>query len=766
MVDSRPMKRLNYEINERLLAPFKQREQYSSNGGQVNWLEKPILASVSGVNRYSHQPPYRTTSTTSSVGSGGYRKKVIRKKKVSRPSTGMAVSSSTNLYGHSSTQLLTGALTVTKSGQRQKNSRDRSTSHHHVPPKILQHHQNIIASPLPTYTPEHNNAGHNIELSGWKPVTPPPSVFSTISTTPSPLFSYHETSEAHHKLTSPVEYYLPTTTSQAQPKTTTRPHNVEFNPKTVSFDLKDALKATYETLANTEKPVVPSSNSGHRVHKQKPQHDIFISSASPYRVSYTTPRPTPRKKQNQQQQSSTNTANYNRYVVIPQNNQSAITVMFEYQNVSTPAVSERSRFGLGDALVKNSVLIDSSNTGRNKFSHDISRIVTTTEFPLPPKPSQPNSSVPIRDTLEDFIKRTIDPKAGTSSVASDSHQPNYTQGRSFPSSSVSHNHIETHVITLDDVMARAPPIQRPPKVITLSNGQRRARKYRPLISLNQTTPAASVPPASPTPTTTTKAQPLFTSQRIGHSSSFNLATPASPLETYHYSDHNNHKSSINLNEPNTIYVYQSPKTNEVSEHTGKTVQPFFTTTNSAYDQSRVYNFGNPNTASVTQAPPAPLPTRPMTTSRAISEVEYAVDGVHDFVQTLPVTLPTTTKAPTTTRTSTQSRYRTSRTELPMTTPTTTTTTTSTTSTTSTTTSTTTTPAPVVVSTSDSYGYYEDYDKDYGDYVDSDYKLMGNKTNVLSQPSSTTSTTTTTTTTTTTPAPTIAPYNYRRLNVTR
>src|SRR5699024_271650 len=128
-------------------------------------------------------------------------------------------------------------------------------------------------------------------------------------------------------------------------------------------------------------------------------------------------------------------------------------------------------------------------------------------------------------------------------------------------------------------------------------------------------------PPSPSPTPTSSGS-LFTSQRI---------VTASPLETYHYSDN---KNSINLNEPNTIYVYQSPKTNEVSEqNTGRTMLPFFTTTTTGVDQPRVYNLG-PNSSPVTQAPP-PLPTKPMTTSRAISEVEY--DVVHDFVQTVPVT---------------------------------------------------------------------------------------------------------------------------------
>ncbi|KAH9426742.1 chitin binding [Dermatophagoides pteronyssinus] len=188
-------KKLNYEINERLLAPFKHKTieedrlfsmirsdnniknaepKHRNHNGNVNEQQQKIVYS-DGFNRYTDQkttaiPTYKMINQVTHA--SRFRKKIIRKKKMnyqptsslsslSPPSSAMAASSSSslsNVYGHHpSTNLLTGTLVTSSFNNNneqkiRRNSRpplykslDKATTlpfnyPHNTSPRIWTHH--------------------------------------------------------------------------------------------------------------------------------------------------------------------------------------------------------------------------------------------------------------------------------------------------------------------------------------------------------------------------------------------------------------------------------------------------------------------------------------------------------------------------------------------------------------------------------------------------------------------------------------------------
>lgn len=452
-------KKLNYEINERLLAPYKQR-QPKANGNRLNWLpDKPQsfasdISRVTGLNRYSSRN-IKPEILLKAIYPGQVRKKIIRKKKVNRlPTSSLAASSSSQL-GHASTGLLTGNL---------------------VTQPIL-----LKAKPIRTYEQPASTIGDSskqvntekVHLSNrWKPVSgSPPSTTTVTSTTHSPLFIYKDISNGrNHQLES-------TTPSPRVPTQRNRPQTVRDPPEPF-------IEAIQSKPVPSHSNTIGDNGSGVTSKPTKPVIPRFTS--KPRRVQL-------------------NLAQYNRYVVIP------------------PKPNRTETYG-------NTRFVPQNMATNGRF--DIQRIsesspVTSTEAPL-------------RVTLEDYIKKTIEVSS------SDGHQQEPSISAEIPKI---HN-----TETLNERLVH--PVA---KLMKPVSGFRRSRKYRPLITLDQSVPSiesntttTTLTTPSTTTTSTTTATPVtmrnrFTFQRLANHSSGNTI----------------YKNLIKLEDPATIISYSSPRNNEV-----------------------------------------------------------------------------------------------------------------------------------------------------------------------------------------------------------
>ena len=804
---SRPIKRLNYEINERLLAPFnnnnnkQQSEQRAITMNSVvnNWLAganhkqlqstRKVPTQSSGMNRYSDESMYPIHNSGVQ-----YRKKVIRKKKINRP-TGMAASSSssssssatTNLYGGSATHLLTGAL-MTK--PLKQNSR---------PPIVLPPQPPIIIPKSFITEKKVPNRGL-IEVNDWKPITNyastiiPHNILTTIATpttkntttltttitstttsTISPLIDYRQlnlppddiinsnnnkNNNQHSSLQRQQQISTTPVVVNSVPKITissllndslkVQVHNLNLPKRPSNFDFAEILRNSYTSLLNKSKYHTNNNNHNHEpiinrfesnvtnvnMPTLKGQTEKNLSSLPfvivPSGGHSSTPKPTYRK---------VNVAQFNRYVVIPQkNHKHTIALMLNHKNVTrVTGENEQNRF------------LISNNTGNSnsKYTHDFARILSNDSSNLNEPYRNYNKTIaPIRDTLENFIKKTIGPKAEDMKTVS-GYQ---TQARSFPTmpfKPFNNNFINYLSAEPINNNVRIVHSKRPTSLSQSNSGHRRTRKYRPLITLEQST---SAPP---------KLSPSFSSQRIS-------PTTISPMQSsFNLAD----KSSINLEEPNSVVAYHSPNTNELNEiklnDSHLYNYPYNHHTN--YFLPKITNSGmshkfanNDGLHSTTLIPP--LPTVPITTTKLITDLVDNKTTSHilnNLIRTTSV-VPTITEVPTISEPKFQStkQQRFKKIELQNFFATNH----ASTGFTTTTTSTTSAPTLGVSSGTETYGYYEDYDN-YGDYDDTDSHWMGNKTNVLSM-SIKSSTTTTTTTTTTTEAPMMVSYKWRHTNVTR
>nr|XP_027199919.1 putative uncharacterized protein DDB_G0282133 [Dermatophagoides pteronyssinus] len=208
-------KKLNYEINERLLAPFKHKTieedrlfsmirsdnniknaepKHRNHNGNVNEQQQKIVYS-DGFNRYTDQkttaiPTYKMINQVTHA--SRFRKKIIRKKKMnyqptsslsslSPPSSAMAASSSsslTNVYGHHpSTKLLTGTL-VTSSFNNNNEQKIRRNSR----PPLYKSLDKATTLPF--------NYPHNTSPRIWTPSSSSSSFMNFSPTTSAPIIEY------------------------------------------------------------------------------------------------------------------------------------------------------------------------------------------------------------------------------------------------------------------------------------------------------------------------------------------------------------------------------------------------------------------------------------------------------------------------------------------------------------------------------------------------------------------------------------------------
>lgn len=638
LLQSGPTKKLNYEINERLLAPFKKRHQ----SPRPNWYTKPIsgkeISQVSGLNRYSGGKIKPDILLKASLYPVQVRKKIVRKK-VNRPSP-LAASSSVNQYGHPSTRLLTGSL-VTQPMLLNK-----------IKHLIKQH--SISSSPSPKLFDK-------VSEDGWKPVdlTTIYSTSTTTSTT-SPLNLNEKDIRTESKQSMPTPV-MTVKSSSTKPYIPTQRNKPQTELKNINSDKTNSAAEAKPQLSNSLSNQVD-------VKTDKPENVPSIPLFVP-KVPYITPRPIQFSK-----------AQYNRYIVISKENK---TEPSDLKFATTQAKS------LNGA----------------RFPFDSQRVSHYQVSPLERSTLTPTTDAPLRVTLEDYIKKAIEqsqtPK-GTSSMfkqsISTTHKP------ATPGSILIGNHLDKTSLTLSE----EEPASRLTKQIKPISWFRRNRKYRPLISLNQSVTEPTVAPPPP---------PKFVSHRI---------PPLSGL---------NNKESIRLEDHNSI-MYYSPKNNDVFE-------------DKANDTTVSWNY-------FTSSPPVVKPKVELTTATPPSTIlgnSYATYGPSDESFDMDSNLQTTQFGSVTTKSPSvlmdRDRYPTRLWKSTYVTPIPTT---STTTTSVITTPTITTEAPKTTPTNSllDYDNYDDYDyADYKDYKDSNERQI----------------TTTSTTTTTTAAPVVV--SYRRLtNVTR
>lgn len=501
-----PKKKLSYEINDRLIAPFKQYEYNQLGRSASSWpIDKEPVYTNGQPNRYNMQPldannaqpSYTKVNTIPHLNS--LRKKVVRKRKqMARGSQqALAASSSTNLYGHTpsintyANSFMAHPLSMINMVKPSSGGSGRT-------------HKKVKIQSFNSYS-------QPLDKQGWKPLAP-----ASSTTTPAPLLSYIES--VNNNLNQLTDEQL---AIEAKAKTVNRHRKIEYVADSRELVNNDGA------LTNNE----PTS---------------IVLSPPPSYHHPSTPRPPFNP--------SSFRAHTNRYVTVPLSSfKSTPAKSRAIANVTAPLVKPITKLPQSHNRMREELL--------SQYLHKIiefsaqsppaGRSVATSH--TPPPLSTTTRDRPIVDKLEDFIKKTIETEQRQTQDQRTSAPIGYLESPFFPTlkppTELSKPYTKSYrkvrpAIKLETLSAPSPPTST--TVTTTTSTTPRPQMNSVFVSQRlPVTPA----PVMTTPQNLQQSSPMSHRQSsYGHKqSSISLDEPSSIV--YYSSPQNNelfHNARINL----------------------------------------------------------------------------------------------------------------------------------------------------------------------------------------------------------------------------